>query len=144
ANTFEGFYKINMNGLSATKLPTTGQIFNASDLASSYLLNQNDATMGKAVLPQIDVIGNRFISIYPNPVSDGQIKISFDKPVAGEYKIELRDLEGRLIDYKKVYIKAAGQLENFKLHTKPVRGLYLIKITDVESKIIFSDKLIIE
>ncbi|MEO8821430.1 MAG: hypothetical protein ABI267_01145, partial [Ginsengibacter sp.] len=41
ANTFEGFYKINMNGLSATKLPTTGQIFNASDLASSYLLNQN-------------------------------------------------------------------------------------------------------
>lgn len=144
ANTFEGFYKINMNGLSATKLPTTGQIFNASDLASSYLLNQNEATMGKAVLPQIDVTGNRFISIYPNPVSDGQIKISFDKPVAGEYKIELRDLEGRLIDYKKVYIKSAGQLENFKLHTKPVRGLYLIKVTDVDSKTIFSDKLIIE
>jgi len=144
ASTFEGFYKVNMKDLSATKLPTTGQVFNASDLASSYLLNQSQATMGTAVLPQIDVIGNRLITIYPNPVSDGQIKISFDKPVAGEYKIELSDLDGRLIEYKKVYIKSAGQLENFKLRTKPVKGLYLIKVTDINSKNIFSDKLIIE
>jgi Secretion system C-terminal sorting domain len=144
ANTFEGFYKINMTDLSATKLPTTSQVFNASDLASSYLLNQNEATMGKATSPQVDVIGNRFITIYPNPVSDGQVRISFDKAVAGEYKIELSDLQGRLIDYQKVYIKSAGQLENFKLHIKPAGGLYIIKVTDIENKIIFSDKLIIE
>jgi hypothetical protein len=144
ANTFEGFYKINMAGLSATKLPTTSQVFNASDLASSYLLNQNEVMMDKAPLPRLDEIGNRFITIYPNPVSDGQLKISFDKPVAGEYKIELSDLQGRLIDYKKVYIKSAGQLEIFKLHSKIPGGLYLIKVTDTDSKSIFSDKLIIE
>jgi hypothetical protein len=144
ANTFEGFYKINMAGLSATKLPTTSQVFNASDLASSYLLNQNEVMMDKAPLPRLDEIGNRFITIYPNPVSDGQLKIFFDKPVAGEYKIELSDLQGRLIDYKKVYIKSAGQLEVFKLHAKIPGGLYLIKVTDTDSKSIFSDKLIIE
>jgi hypothetical protein len=144
ANTLEGFYKVNMKDLSAGKLPTTGQIFNASDLASSYLLNQNQATMGTATLPSIDVIGNRFITIYPNPVSDGQIKISFENKASGEYKIELRDMEGRLIDYQKVYIKTRRQIENFKLHIKPVKGLYLIKITDVEKKDIFSDKLLIE
>lgn len=144
ANTVEGFYKVNMKDLSAVKLTTTGEIFTASDLASSYLLNQDKATMGSATLPAIDVIGNNFITVYPNPVSDGQIKIAFDNKFAGEYKIELRDLEGRLIDYEKVYIKIPGQVENFKLHTKPVRGLYLIKVTDIQSKIIFSDKLLIE
>ncbi|MEO6838622.1 MAG: T9SS type A sorting domain-containing protein [Ginsengibacter sp.] len=144
ANTFDGFYKINMTNLSATKLPTTSQFFNASDLASSYLLNQNEATMEKATVPQVDIIGNRFITIYPNPVSDGQVKISFDKPIAGEYKIELNDLQGRVIEYQTVYIKSPGQLENFKFHNKPAGGLYIIKVTDIDSKIIFSDKLIIE
>ena len=144
ANTFEGFYKINMASLSATKLPTTSQVFNASDLASSYLLNQNEAMMSKTTFPTVDVIGNRFITIYPNPVSDGQIRISFDKTFAGEYKIELSDLQGRLIEYKKVYVKSVGQLEILKLHTKPARGLYLIKVTDIDDQSIFSDKLIIE
>ncbi len=144
ANTFDGFYKIDMKNLSATKLPTTGKVFNASDLASSFLLNQKEATMSAATLPQPEVIGNRLISIYPNPVSDGQIKVSFDKQVAGEYKVELRDLEGRLIDYKKIYIKSRGQLENFKFHSKPVKGLYLIKVTDTENRDVFSDKLLIE
>ena len=144
ATTLDGFYKINMTGLSATKLPTTSQVFNASDLASSYLLNQNEATMDKATVPQVDEIGNSFITIYPNPVSDGQVKISFDKTVAGEYKIELNDLQGRLIDYEKVYINSAGQLENFKLHNKPAGGLYIIKVTDIDHKIIFTDKLVFE
>jgi len=144
ANTVEGFYKVNMRGLSAVKLPGTGEIFNASDLASSYLLNQNNAMMSTATLAGADVIGNSFITIYPNPVSNGQIKISFENKSLGEYKIELTDLQGRLVDNEKVYVKYGGQVENFKLHTKPVKGLYLIKITDVEKKIIYSDKLLIE
>jgi hypothetical protein len=144
ANTFDGFYKMNMKDLKAEKLPTQGKIFNASDLASSYLLNENEAKMESPQLPAIDVIGNKFISIYPNPVSDGQIKISFDHYLAGEYKITLADLQGRLIENKTVYIKYPGQLENFKLKSKPVRGLYLIKVTDAANQKIFSDKIVIE
>ena len=144
ANTFDGFYKINMKDLSATKLLTKGQIFNASDLASGNLLNQAEAKVESVQLPAINVIGNKFISIYPNPVNDGQIKISFDNNVSGEYKITLTDLQGRLIDNKTVSIKYRGQLENFKLRTKPARGLYLIKVTDGASQKIFSDKLLIQ
>ncbi|MGN6193488.1 MAG: T9SS type A sorting domain-containing protein [Ginsengibacter sp.] len=144
ANTFHGFYKVNMRDLKAEKLPTQGKIFNASDLASSYLLNENEAKMETPQLPAIDVIGNKFISIYPNPVSDGQIRISFDHYVAGEYKISLADLQGRLIENKTVYIKYPGQLENFKLKSKPVTGLYLIKVTDAANQKIFSDKIVIE
>jgi hypothetical protein len=144
ANTFEGFYKINMKDLSANKINTKGQIFNASDLASGNLLGQAQAKSGTASLPQLDVIGNKFISIYPNPVRTGLIKISFDKNIAGEYNVALTDLQGRLIENKTIYVKYSGQIENFKLSTKPVRGLYLIKVTDVLNQNIFSDKLVIE
>ncbi len=143
ANTFDGFYKVSMKDFSATKLITKGQIFNASDLASCNLLKQGQAKAGAATLPKLEVIGNKFISVYPNPVSDGQIKISFDNNVAGEYKIELTDLQGRIIENKTVYIKFPGQVEDFKLKTKPVRGLYLIKVTDAVKQSIFSDKLVI-
>lgn len=139
-----GFYKVNMRDLSSVKLPATGEIFTASDLASSYLLNQSNATMNVATSAAADIIGNSFITIYPNPVSSGQIKISFENKSLGEYKIELTDLQGRLVDYEKVYVKYSGQVENFKLHSKPVKGLYLIKITDVEKNIIYSDKLLVE
>jgi len=100
--------------------------------------------MESAQLPEIEVIGNKFISIYPNPVSDGQIKISFDNSASGEYQISLTDLQGRLIEMKTVYIKFRGQLENFKMKTKPVTGLYLIKVTDAANQKIFSDKLVVE
>jgi len=144
ANTFEGFYKINMKDLSATKINTEGQIFNASDLASSNLLKQGQAKTGTATLHQLEVTGNKFITVYPNPVSNGQIKISFDHNVSGEYKIAITDLQGRLIENKTIYIKYSGQVENFKLSSKPVRGLYLLKITDVANQNIFSDKLVVE
>ena len=144
ANTFDGFYKINMKDFSATKINTKGQIFNASDLASSNLIGQAKAKSGTASLPQLDVIGNKFISIYPNPVRTGLIKISFDKNIPGEYNVALTDLQGRLIENKTIYVKYSGQVENFKLSTKPVRGLYLVKVTDVLNQNIFSDKLVIE
>ena len=95
-------------------------------------------------LPNIEVIGNRLISIYPNPVSNGQIKITFDGNASGKYKIALTDLQGRFIDSKDVYIKGAGQVENFQMRTKQAAGVYMIKITDAANKSIFSDKLVVE
>lgn len=146
ANTFEGFYKVDINTLSATKINTQGKIYNASDLASCNLLHQTEKqnSIGSPVLKNIEVIGNRFISIYPNPVENGQVKITFDNNAAGKYKIALTDLEGRLIQTKDVYIKGPGQVENFQMHRKQASGMYMIKITDATSKAIFSDKLVVE
>jgi Secretion system C-terminal sorting domain len=146
ANTFEGFYKVDVNSLSAIKINTPGKIYNASDLASSNLLHQTEKqnSVGSPVLKNIEVIGNRFISIYPNPVEDGQIKITFDGNPSGKYKIALTDLQGRLIETKDVYIEGPGQVEKFQLHRKQAAGMYMIKITDAASKAIFSDKLVIE
>ncbi|HEY5406114.1 MAG TPA: T9SS type A sorting domain-containing protein [Ginsengibacter sp.] len=146
ANTFEGFYKVDVNNLSAVKINTTGKIYNASDLASSNLLHQTakQNSVGTPLLKNIDVIGNKLITIYPNPVSDGQIKITFDGNVVGKYRVDFTDLEGRLIQTMDVYIKGPGQVENLQLRRKQAGGLYMIKITDAASHAIFSDKLIVE
>ena len=144
ANTFHGFYKINMEDLSATKLNTSGQIFNASDLASRYLLGHTMQRTGTAVLTPLDIITNKSISVYPNPVNTGTIKVSFGEMNAGKYKIALTDLQGRLIENKTVIISYKGQTEPFTLKTKPVKGMYMIKITDSGKQSIFSDKLIVE
>jgi len=146
ANTFEGFYSVNIKDLSATKLNTKGQVYNASDLASCNLLHQAEKqnSVGVPTLSNMEVIGNRLISIYPNPVSNGQIKITFDGNAAGKYKIALTDLQGRFIDSKDVYIKGAGQVENFQMRTKQASGVYMIKITDAGNKSIFADKLVVE
>ncbi len=146
ANTFEGFYSINTKDFTATKLDTKGQIYNASDLASCNLLHEDQKrnSIGAPALNKIEVIGNRFISVYPNPVTDGQVKIIFDNSASGKYKIALTDLQGRFVDSKDVYIKGAGQVVNFQMRTKQASGVYMIKVTNAANKSIFSDKLIIE
>ena len=100
--------------------------------------------MGVPPLRNIEVIGNRLISIYPNPVSNGQIKITFEGNSSGKYKIALTDIQGRFIDSKDVYIKGSGQVENFQIRTKQASGVYMIKVTDAANKLIYSDKLVIE
>lgn len=144
ANTFHGFYKITMDDLSATKLKTEGQIFNASDLASRYLIGHTKFQTGSARLSPINIIKNKAISVYPNPVNTGTVKIAFGQMEAGKYKIAVTDLQGRLIENKTVNILHKGQIENFTLKTKPVKGMYMIKITDSGRQHIYSDKLIVE
>ena len=145
ANSFEGFYKVNMKDLSATKLETTGQVFNCSDLANSRLLfaAQMKNTLGSAKLLQNDIIGNDMISVYPNPITGSDFKVSFDRNAVGTYNVILTDLEGRLIMTKQVYVKVSAQIEPMHLTTKPAAGMYLIKVTDSNKKAVFSDKLVI-
>ncbi|MEP7251092.1 MAG: T9SS type A sorting domain-containing protein [Ginsengibacter sp.] len=146
ANTFEGYYKVDMKDLSATKVATEGEVFNASDLASANLLNAKDKqnTTGAPSLISSEVIGNKFISVYPNPVSNGFFKVTFENNPVGEYKVAVTDLQGRIIDNKVIYVKGAGQVENFQLQRKQAAGVYMIKVSDAGNKAIFTDKLIVE
>lgn len=146
ANTFEGFYKVNVKDLNATKLETNGQIFNASDLANGNLLYETEArkSLGTATLIEREVIGNQFLSVYPNPVIGSQFKVTFDNTKAGRYNIELTDVQGRLISNKLVNIKYAKQVEQIQLKLKPASGMYMIKVTDEKKKSIFSDKLVFD
>ncbi len=146
ANTFEGFYKVNMKDLAATKINTTGQIFNASDLANGNLLYESQLRNSVGVAPLInrEVIGNQFISIYPNPVFGSQFKITFDNKATGDYIITLTDVQGKIIMTRKVFVRSAGQVETIQLKTKPANGIYMIKVNNANKKSVYSDKIVIE
>ncbi len=144
ANTFEGFYKINVKNLNAEKINTTSQVFNASDLASSNLLFQNQLRndVGTAELTERENTGNN-ISIYPNPVSGNQFKVNFNNTKTGKYNIALTDVQGKLIMTKQVNIKFAKQQETMQMKLKPPGGVYLIKVSGADKKSVFSDKIVI-
>ena len=146
ANTFEGLYKLNIKDLTATKINISGQVFNASDLANSNLLFQNHLRneVGVAQLTDRDVIGNDIVSIYPNPVSSNQFKVTFDNTRAGRYNITLTDVEGRLIMTKQVNIRFAKQVETVQMKLKPAGGMYMVKVTDGNKKSVFADKIFVD
>jgi len=142
ANSFDGFYSVNMKTLAATKIQTSGAIYNTSDLANSNILFQNKNNFGSADLKP-EIIGNQFISIYPNPITGAQFKIGFDKIQAGTYNVVLTDLQGRTIMTKELYIRNLNQVENISLTRKPASGMYMIKVVDSNKKSIYSDKIVI-
>jgi hypothetical protein len=146
ANTFEGFYKINIKDLNASKIQTTGQVFNASDLANSNLLfeNQLREDVGVASLLQRETIGNNMVSIYPNPVSGSQFKVTFDKSRAGRYDIALTDAQGRMLMNRRVNVRSSKQVETIQMKLKPAGGMYMIKVSDGNKKSIFADKIVID
>ena len=146
ANTFEGFYKVNMKDLSAVKLITTGQVYNASDLANSNLLFASQArnTIGAAPLVQREIIGNQYISIYPNPVFGSDVKVTFDKKLTGDFNIVLTDIQGKVIVNKPVFVKFDGQVETVQLKSHRANGMYLIKVTNSNQKSVFADKIVFE
>ena len=146
ANSFDGFYKVNMKDLSAVKLQTPGQIINASDLANSNLLysSQLKNTLGSALLPHTEILGNETISVYPNPVNGNDFKITFDKNSAGIFNMAITDVQGRVVMNKQIYLKSTNQVEPIHLPSKPAAGIYLLKITDSNKKTVFADKLVIE
>ncbi|HVZ97744.1 MAG TPA: T9SS type A sorting domain-containing protein, partial [Chitinophagaceae bacterium] len=146
ANTFEGFYKVNVNTLAAAKLNTEGQVYNASDLASGNLLHESEkiSSLGTSALPEIEAMGNALITIYPNPVNNNEVKITFAGSVSGKYLIQLTDLQGRIVESMEQYVKSPGEVASFRFQRKQPGGLYLIKITDDARKTIYSDKIVVE
>ncbi len=145
ANSFDGYYKINMKDLKATKLDTKGQVFNASDLANSNLLYQKkaDNDLDAPVVVNNQISGNQFVTLYPNPVSGTDVKISFDKMKPGKYALLITDLQGRAVLSREVYLKSGTQIEPLGLSQKPASGMYLIKVTDSNNRSVFNDKLVI-
>lgn len=144
ANVQDGFYKIGLTDLTAAKMENAPPALNASDLATGNLLGQSFEKTGSALLPPWDAIGNELITIYPNPVSNKEVKLSFDKNMPGTYSIAVTDLQGRLVQNKTVHVRFRGQMEKLRFEQSQVSGLYLIKITGTGNKEIFAGKLFVE
>jgi hypothetical protein len=156
-----GYFRFDLNTLQAEKLTDGGAVFNASDLANGNLafakkkkdkdpvepattaapVETSETARTESVAERIAQPG---IAVYPNPVTEGIVKLSFNEQPAGRYRVQLLDISGRVVGSKEVNINGGAQVEEFRFPELSVKGSYLIRVTNDASKINVTDKIVVQ
>lgn len=144
ANSTEGYFRVDLATLQAQKQETTSPVLSCSDLATGFFVSDNSLAQTEKISERNADIEFRQVSIYPNPVTRGYFKVNFAGYEAGQYNIQLTELNGKVISQKRVNIGMAGQTENFTAMPGLAKGVYLIKIINSSKKTISSGKLLLQ
>ncbi|MEP6710958.1 MAG: T9SS type A sorting domain-containing protein [Ferruginibacter sp.] len=146
ANVFEGYYKLKLDDLKATKIEGSDKIYNASDLANGNLLLQKEADAANkftfAALSDAAISANS--KIFPNPVTASSFRVLLDGYKEGFYTVILTDIAGRALQSNKVNIIKGQQFETVNLVNRPSKGIYMVKVMDAQKQIIFTEKVMIQ
>jgi hypothetical protein len=155
-----GYYRFDLNTLQAEKASAEGMVFNASDLANGNLAfskkkkdrkdpeEVKEETKDVAKEDAKSVTGNEMISgnsitVYPNPVTNGMVKLSFADQPAGKYQVQLIDLAGRTIRSQEVNIQNKLQVVDFQL-PDIASGSYLVKVASETNKVSVVNKIVVQ
>jgi hypothetical protein len=149
ASSTQGYYKVDLSSLKATKIETKDKVFNTSDLANGNLALEKEANakasaVSAAQLLRRDIVRNDNISVFPNPVTDGSFRLYFDNQRQGKYEIQLVDLTGRVVNSQPISIGAKAQVEEMFVSSNLARGMYMVKVVDGSRKALFADKILIQ
>ncbi|MBC7872341.1 MAG: hypothetical protein H7Y01_00005, partial [Ferruginibacter sp.] len=126
-----GYYRFDLTTLQAEKVSASSNVFNASDLANGNLAfdkkkkdrkdeevkeeTKQVVTETVAKTEQQEELTLRSgIAVYPNPVTNGVVRLSFSEQPAGRYQVQLLDISGRLVGAKEVNISSEAQVEEFR------------------------------
>lgn len=147
ATMFDGYYKLNINDLKASKIEGSDVVYNASDLASGNLLFQKEADDAKQYaltksLPIVTPVTGSS-SIYPNPITSGSFRVLLDGKQDGAFTVVVSDLAGRPFQNTKVTLAKGQQSQQINLNSRPAKGTYLVKVLDDKNNVILSDKVMI-
>ena len=136
------YYRLNMGTMEALPIQSTKSesVYNASDLAASNLLF---ASKANPVTFTPERLGNNFVSIYPNPVTNKILTVQFNKVPAGKYNFVLMDASGKGVMARTIVINYFGQVERISL-PRTSAGLYMVKLTGSNSKLVFNDKIMVQ
>lgn len=154
----QGYYKFDLNTLQAEKISSQSDVFNASDMANATLIDRkkDDATPEEVKPEEVTAQTSRqapgedlvekaaAISIYPNPVTNGQMKLSFENQPAGRYQVQLMDISGKVLKTQDVNINNKVQVEEFILPRLVAAGNYLVKIQNQSSKASVTNKIVVQ
>lgn len=141
ATSTDSYYEVDMSNWQAQRISVKETVYNASDLANGNLAYEED--VAKAVdLFSREVVLNKNIGLYPNPVSTGTFRVSFNKTPLGRYDVQLVDLNGRAVQQKTVQVGNAQQVENISI-TPGSTGVYMVKVLNNSKKIVFANKLVV-
>ena len=155
-----GYYRFDLTTMQAEQVSAEGNVYNASDLANGNLAfakKKKDkkeeevvTTEPKTVQEEAaktrkpeSLITDNNISVYPNPVTAGAVKVSFNDLPAGKYQVQLLDLSGKLVRSQEVTLNSKSQIENFSL-PEVAKGSYLIKVVSESNKVAVTSKLVVQ
>jgi len=160
-----GYYRFDLTTMQAEKVSTGQSVFNASDLANGNLAfdkkkkerkekEEEVATESKQVTTPLiadvkqeaitDLASSKTISVYPNPITDGVAKISFDNLPAGKYQLQVLDMNGKLVLSKEVTVRNKMQIEELRLPSIVGKGNYLVKVFSEANAVNTSAKLLVQ
>jgi len=153
-----GYFRFDLVTMQAEKVSTTASVFNASDLANERLAfakkkkdkknaevsNQQLAEDVTKKSPLQNAIINNGISVYPNPVTHGLVKVSFTDQPIGKYSVELIDITGKMIQSKEINVRGSMHIEEVRIPRSVSGGSYLLKINGVNNTVSFTNKLVVQ
>jgi len=153
--------RVTLKKFQANKVFASGDLFNASDLANGNLAfdkkkkdkkaeetkTETKTEVDNAVAKktqQEELTIKSGIAVYPNPVTNGVVRLSFSEQPAGRYQVQLLDLSGRLVTAKEVNINSVAQIEEFRFPELSVKGNYLIRVTSEANKVNVTNKIVVQ
>ena len=155
-----GYYRFDLTTMQAEKVSTNVSVFNASDLANGVLAfekkkkkDRKDEVIEEQKQPAAEeitrkspqeIIANNGIAIYPNPVTNGFVKVSFANQPAGRYHVDLIDIAGKLIQSREVNVSGNMQIEEVRIPKTLSGGSYLLKVTNVANNVSVTNKLVVQ
>lgn len=157
-----GYYRFDLNTMESEKISGDGEVFNASDLANGVLAfdkkkkdrkEQNEEVKEETKPVNAETAKTQSteqtnlkagISVYPNPVTNGYVRLSFSEQPAGKYQVQLLDISGKLISSKEVNISSEAQVEEFRFPELNVRGNYLIRVTSDVNRVNVTNKIVVQ
>jgi urease gamma subunit len=140
ANSTDGYYEVDMENWQATRITTNDKVFNTSDLATANLAFNKGKT---TVAPAVSGIAYNRIGVYPNPVTTGSFRVTFNGRENGRYNIQVFDLAGKIVVQKPVVVGIEGQVAEVNVGKGLANGTYLVKVVNPAQKAVYMDKIII-
>ena len=144
------YYVVNPKSWAASPFQLANGVYRSSDLANSNFLSSRPQLIKPELQnvqltrePAADKFAKR-ISVYPNPVTNDNITLQFNKVPNGDYVIELTDVLGRSVMQKRVTINNEDQTHSLSISRNSARGTYLVKVFDKESQSVFTKKVLVQ
>lgn len=147
ANYFEGYYKVKLSDLSATKMEGSDVKYNAADLANGNFLLQKEADEAikfETGNTPVAVFTSSDAKVFPNPVTSNSFYVTLEGQKAGKYNVILTDVTGRAIQTQSAQVTKGKQTVRVNIMSRPVKGIYLVKVINEKNQTVITEKIVLE
>ena len=133
----DSYFRVNPSTLEASVIKGGKEMYSVSDLANGNLVFQRKPSASNEII----ALENN-VQVYPNPVINKNINISFNKMNAGNYVVEVADINGKIVKNKSITLNGAST-EKINMD-KTSSGFYLVRLVDSNGKTVFTKKVVVE